>query len=148
MDPARVYLGGHSTGGTVALLAAEYTDTFRAVFSFGPVDDPTGYGAEFAGFNTRDTKEVEIRSPGKWLGSITSPTFVIEGSRQGNADCLDRMARTNTNPKVSFITVRGADHFSVLAPLNRVIAQKILADTGPTCAITLTADEASAAAGR
>jgi pimeloyl-ACP methyl ester carboxylesterase len=148
VDPARVYLGGHSTGGTVALLAAEYTDTFRAVFSFGPVDDPTGYGAEYAGFNTRDAKEVEIRSPGKWLGSIKSPTFVIEGSSSPNTRSLNRMAGSNTNPKVSFVTVRGADHFSVLAPLNRVLAQKILADTGPTCAITLTADEATAAAGR
>jgi alpha/beta superfamily hydrolase len=148
VDPARVYLGGHSTGGTVALLAAEYTDAFRAVFAFGPVDDPTGYPAEYAGFNTRDAKEVEIRSPGKWLGSIRSPTFVIEGGRQGNADCLARMSRGNTNPKVSFITVRGADHFSVLAPLNRLIAQKIVADTGPACAITLTQDEADRTAGR
>jgi dienelactone hydrolase len=148
VDPARVYLGGHSTGGTVALLAAEYTDTFRAVFSFGPVDDPTGYPAELAGFNRSDAKEVEIRSPGKWLGSIKSPTFVIEGASRGNADCLDRMKRGNTNPKVTFLTVRGADHFNVLAPLNRVVAQKILADTGPACDIALTAAEADQAVGR
>lgn len=148
VDPARVYLGGHSTGGTVVLLASEYSDTFRAVFSFGPVDDVTGYPAEYAGFNTRDAKEVEIRTPGKWLPSIKSPTIVIEGASQGNADCLARMSRSNTNPKVTFVKVRGADHFSVLAPLNRLLAQKILADTGPTCAITLTEDEANGAAGR
>jgi dienelactone hydrolase len=148
VDPERVYLGGHSTGGTVALLAAEYTDTFRAVFSFGPVDDVTGYPDEYAGFNRGDAKEVEIRSPGKWLASVKSPTFVIEGANRGNADCLDRMKRGNTNAKVTILTVAGADHFSVLAPLNRLLARKVVADTGPTCAITLTADEANRATGR
>ena len=29
VDPARIYLGGHSTGGTAALLAAERSDQFR-----------------------------------------------------------------------------------------------------------------------
>lgn len=144
VDPDRIYLGGHSTGGTVTLLAAESSDTFRAVFSFGPVDTPTNYPPQYKGFNTSDAKEVEIRSPGKWLGSIRSPTFVIEGD-DGNADSVERMRRGNTNPKVSFVVVRGADHFNVLAPLNRLLAGKILADTGPACAITLTEDEAAAA---
>src|SRR5205085_7788189 len=31
IDPQRIYLGGHSTGGTLALLAAESTSRFRAV---------------------------------------------------------------------------------------------------------------------
>lgn len=145
VDPARVYLGGHSTGGTVALLTAEYSSAFRAVFAFGPVDDVSGYPPQFAGFNTRDAKEVDIRSPGKWLGSVTVPTFVLEGARGGNGDCLERMRRASTNPRLTFVAVRGADHFSLLAPLNRLIAQKILADTGPACAITLTEAEAAAA---
>ena len=37
VDPNRIYLGGHSTGGTLALLVAESTPRFRAVFAFGPV---------------------------------------------------------------------------------------------------------------
>jgi pimeloyl-ACP methyl ester carboxylesterase len=32
VDPQRVYLGGHSTGGTLVMLVAESTDRFRAVF--------------------------------------------------------------------------------------------------------------------
>ncbi len=36
VDPKRIYLGGHSTGGTMVLLAAECSDRFRAVFAFGP----------------------------------------------------------------------------------------------------------------
>ncbi len=44
VDPQRIYLGGHSTGGTLVLLTAECSDRFRAVFSFGPVEDVAGYG--------------------------------------------------------------------------------------------------------
>ena len=47
VDSKRVYLGGHSTGGTLALLVAEASDRYRAVFSFGPVGDVTGYGGQF-----------------------------------------------------------------------------------------------------
>src|SRR5690242_291499 len=54
VDPKRIYLGGHSTGGTMALLTAESSDRFRAVFSFGPVDDVSGYPSEYTPFNTWD----------------------------------------------------------------------------------------------
>ena len=37
VDPSRIYLGGHSTGGTLALLVAEDSARFRATFAFGPV---------------------------------------------------------------------------------------------------------------
>lgn len=42
VDPNRIYLGGHSTGGTLALMTAEASDRFRAVFAFGPVSDVRG----------------------------------------------------------------------------------------------------------
>jgi dipeptidyl aminopeptidase/acylaminoacyl peptidase len=141
VDPKRIYLGGHSTGGTMVLLVAECSDRFRAVFSFGPVDDVSGYPPEFTPFNTRDPKEVELRSPGRWLGSIKSPVFVIEGMRDGNLDSLQTMSKNSKNPKAHFIAVRGADHFSVLAPTNKLLAQKVLADDGPACNLSLTEDE-------
>ena len=79
IDPNRIYLGGHSTGGTVALLAAESTNHFRAVFSFGPVDDIRGYGDQFLVFDSRIPAEIEARTPSKWLSSIQNRTFVLEG---------------------------------------------------------------------
>jgi hypothetical protein len=51
------------------------------------------------------------------------------------------MARASTNPKVHFLTVRGATHFSVLAPTTRLIADKILRDDGPTCNLSFTEEE-------
>jgi len=58
VDPQRIYLGGHSTGGTMVMLAAAATVRFRAVFAFGPVDDVSGYGAEMLPFSPWDAKEV------------------------------------------------------------------------------------------
>jgi Fe-S cluster assembly iron-binding protein IscA/acetyl esterase/lipase len=141
VDPNRVYLGGHSTGGTMALLVSESTDRFRAVFSFGPVENILGYGRTYCPFGPAEVQELRLRAPGLWLHSIRSPTFVIEGASGGNADSLRAMADVSKNAKVQFFEVKGANHFSVLAPVNRLLAQKILADSGPECNITLTQQE-------
>lgn len=148
VDPTRIYLGGHSTGGTLVLLVAECTGRFRAVFSFGPVEDPAGYGPEFLPFDTRNPKELELRSPGRWLAGIKSPTFVFEGTVRGNLDSLQAMSRASSNPNAHFYPVRGADHFSVLAPVNQLLADKVLKDDGPACAITVTESEVARAGKR
>lgn len=148
VDPRRIYLGGHSTGGTLVLLVAECSNRFRAVFSFGPVDDVAGYGPQFLPFDTRNHREIELRSPGRWLQGIKSPVFVFEGTAQGNLESLQAMAKASTNPKVHFYPVRGADHFSVLARTTRLIAQKIEADTGDQCNIAFTEAEVNKLFGR
>lgn len=140
VDPERIYLGGHSTGGTLALLVAEYSNRFRAVISFGPVEDVGNYGEEFLPFDASNPKEVKIRSPRHWLESIETPTFVMEGTG-GNLSSLQALARSTSNPNVHVLPVRGADHFNVLAPVNRLIATKILRDAGPECNLKLTEHE-------
>lgn len=148
VDPARIYLGGHSTGGTLVLLTAAVPNRFRAVFSFGPADDISGYPAQFrAAVNMADPREVELRSPGRWLHSIQVPTFVFEGT-DGNLDSLQAMQRASRNPKAHFFAVRNASHFSVLAPVNRLVAQKIAADTGAETNIAFTEAELNALFGR
>jgi dipeptidyl aminopeptidase/acylaminoacyl peptidase len=141
VDPRRIYLGGHSTGGTVVLLAAESSDRFRAVFSFGPVDNVAGYSAEYCPFNRFDAREVNVRSPGRWLQCIHVPTFVIEGGLQGNVLPLRTMKNGSTNAKVSFLEVPLASHFSVLAPANRLIAEKVMRDNGAECNIAISEAE-------
>jgi dipeptidyl aminopeptidase/acylaminoacyl peptidase len=137
VDPTRIYLGGHSTGGTLAMLVAETSDRFRAVFAFGPAADVRGYGGQFVYHQPGPDEETLFRSPVYWLHSVRSPLFVIEGTG-GNIDSLREMQSKSTNPQVRFVTVSGADHFQVLAPANEAIAAKIVADTGPNPAITLT----------
>jgi dipeptidyl aminopeptidase/acylaminoacyl peptidase len=140
VDPNRIYLGGHSMGGALVLLVAESTNRFRAVFSFGPIDDITRWGPGIILFDTSDAREAELRAPIRWLHSVRSPLFVIEGTR-GNVQALEAMAQASKNPRIHFYVVEGADHGSILEPTNALIAQKILRDVGPTTNLTFDEDE-------
>lgn len=152
IDPNRIYLGGHSTGGALAFLVAEASDRFRATFAFGPVASVTrDYGTDFVRFDLTSlpvdqmVDEALYRAPGYWMPSVRTKLFLIEGTVDSNVDLLREMRERDRedgrNPNIQFIEVQGADHFSVLAPANEVIAQKILADTGATTNITLSAVE-------
>jgi acetyl esterase/lipase len=133
VDPKRIYLGGHSTGGTLALLvaAAVGPNRLRSVFAFGPVDEIAGYGDELP-FDVNDRKERLMRSPKVWINSIQAPTFVIEGTKRGNLDSLNNLAKIAEHPNLRFYPVKDADHFTVLAPITDYLAQKIIHDTGAT----------------
>jgi dipeptidyl aminopeptidase/acylaminoacyl peptidase len=143
VDPRRIYLGGHSTGGTLVLLTAASSDRFRSVFSFGPVHSVAGYGVENLPFDVSNQKELEMRAPVVWLQSIQCPVFIFEGTEQGNMESLKVMSRVSTNPFVHFHLMPGANHWSILAPVTKLIAQKILHDDGPTCNITFSEKELS-----
>ena len=138
VDPDRIYLGGHSTGGTLVLLVAEATDMFKAVISFGPVTDPAYYYEDL--FVPGPALETELRAPVHFMHMIKTPTVIVEGGTQGNAvelPVLKNAAPDNSN--LSVVTVPGRDHFSVLWPVNQVLAKKIMAS--PDAKLTLTAAE-------
>ena len=138
VDPKRIYLGGHSTGGTLALLAAESSDKFRAVFSFGPIDRVSGDSSAFLPFDTSSSKEMGLRAPIRWLHAIKCPTFVLEGDLPpSNSSAVESMEGATTNSLVHFYTISGADHFSLLTPVTQVLARKVPADTGSSCNITI-----------
>ena len=140
VDSNRIYLGGHSTGATRVLLAAAYTDVFRAAFAFGPVDDIGEHNRAQFTFDLRDGAERMMRSPIHWLDDIATPTFIIEG-RGGNADSLQNMRDATDNENIFVYIIEGGDHFDVLAPLTRLAAQRILADTGANANISFTQQE-------
>jgi pimeloyl-ACP methyl ester carboxylesterase len=129
VDSHRIYLGGHSTGGTLALLVAESTKRFRAVFALGPTACATNYGQEFLSFDVDNETEVRLRAPFEWLSLIETPTYVFEGA-DGNIGSLNFMRDHNTNGRVHFYTLQGCDHFSGIAPVSDLIASKILRDKG------------------
>ncbi|MDF1667054.1 MAG: prolyl oligopeptidase family serine peptidase, partial [Planctomycetota bacterium] len=125
VDPSQIYLGGHSTGGTLALLAATSGYKFKAVISFGPVDDVTGYGSDALPFDIDNEKEARLRAPIRYLNAIKCPTIVIEGNDGGNSAALQTMEKANKNSLVQFVVVKGAGHFNILAPINDFLAKKI-----------------------
>jgi pimeloyl-ACP methyl ester carboxylesterase len=142
VDPARIYLGGHSTGATLALLTAAMNTRFKAVFAFGPVARIDSYPAALIAvdFTQYDAVEAKLRSPIHWLGSIRQPTFVIEGSAgTSNIDALREICAASRNPQLQCIEVADADHFSVLRPATQAIAAKLVHTGGED--ITLRAEE-------
>src|SRR5262249_880533 len=111
-------------------------------------DNVLNYGPEHAPFVLSDLKEARLRCPGLWLHAIRSPTFVFEGTAGGNADALRSLARASKNPKAHFLAVKGANPFDVLGPTNRLIAGKVLLDTGAECNLSFTEGEVSKAFAR
>jgi dipeptidyl aminopeptidase/acylaminoacyl peptidase len=144
VDPSRIYLGGHSTGGTLALLTAECSDQFRAVFAFGPAAFAGEYGQDRSPFNVRDDRETEPRDPVRWLADIKVPTFVFEGTG-GNSDSLQSLKKYCRNPQVKLFAIKGGDHFNVLASTSHLIAAKILSDNRDECNLEFTEQEIVAA---
>lgn len=133
VDPGRVFLGGHSTGGTLALLVAEASGTrFRAVFALGPVGDVAGYGSDVLPFDLRNRQELMIRAPQLWLKDIQVPVFVFEGENApSNIGSLRALKKRCSNPLVRFIPLPGETHFSAIEPTVFRLADAIAQDDQP-----------------
>jgi len=132
VDPRRIYLGGHSTGGTLALLvAAASGDRFHAVFSLGPVEDVVGYGADILPFDVTNQKEGYLRAPRVWLKDIRCPTLIFEGTKApSNFGSLLALKKGCTNPHVQFFPMKDETHFSAIVPVIEKLVANIQADAG------------------
>lgn len=126
VDPAQIYLGGHSTGGTMVMLVGECSDRYRAIFSLGPVAGAVQYGGDYVYCDPNNEEEMVLRSPLFWLHCVKSPMYVFEGARDGNWEAIAMMADENTNPKIQFFKIPGHDHFSVIAPITETLAEQIV----------------------
>ncbi|WP_274371242.1 alpha/beta hydrolase family protein [Morganella morganii] len=134
VDPDRIYIAGHSTGGTKALLASEYSDKFRAVFSLGGIPDlklRTAHSMSVAiPFDTSNEEEFNVRSVYRYIKSIKRPTFYFEGGDymwQEFAD-MQRDAKQNRIPLYIY-HIKNGDHFDIIVPVSQLIKKKILSDT-------------------
>ncbi len=139
VDKERIYLGGHSTGGTLALLVAESTDLFAGILALGPTEDD--YGEDNAIYEWNEI-ERSLRAPIKHLSSVQTRTYVIEG-QGGNSDSLEAMRSANKNPVIQFTLIPNADHFELIHPVNELFAQAILESEDGTLDISNSALEGS-----
>lgn len=135
VDPNRIYLAGHSTGGTRVLLGSEYLTGFRAAFSLGGIPDlkkriEGGKMMVAVPFNQNNPEEFRLRSPGEFITSIKSPTFYFEGEEYfwPEFDDLNVVAKEKSIP-LHIYKIDGGDHFNIITPVTEMIAQKILQDT-------------------
>lgn len=133
INDKRIYLVGHSTGGTRALLASEYTDKFRAIFSLGAIPDLAlrvqyGMAVEIPFDQTID-EEFAVRSVYRYLKSIKKPTFYFEGSEYWQEfDSMQIDAQKNNIP-LKIYNIAEGDHFNIIIPVTKLIKQKIAQDT-------------------
>jgi len=127
VDPARIYLGGHSAGGTLALLAAETGGRFAAIFSLGPVSAVDRYPQDlFPSASSSDPRETRLRSPIEWLNAISTPTYLIEGMQPpSNAAEVDELCVKVRIRNVNCIFVQDSIHFSVIDRVGRVLGPRL-----------------------
>jgi dipeptidyl aminopeptidase/acylaminoacyl peptidase len=125
VDPEHIYLGGHSTGGTMALLAAASGPRVRGVFAFGPIDDVSHYGKTGTALDRATPEEVRVRSPVNFMDRIRVPTLIIEGAQGGNTFAFGPLRKAAKAAPVRFISVPGGTHFTILAPVTELLARRI-----------------------
>jgi dipeptidyl aminopeptidase/acylaminoacyl peptidase len=87
VDRDRIFLAGHSVGGTLAMLAALSTNKVRAAASFSGSPDQViyvrhGIPPEFPPFDRSDPREFEMRSPLAYASSFKIPTRIYLGARE------------------------------------------------------------------
>lgn len=82
VDPSRIFLAGHSAGGTLTLLAIESSQRFRAAASFdGSPDQQLLYNGSASKpgthrevvFDPKDARELQVRSPLAYARSVKTP---------------------------------------------------------------------------
>lgn len=130
VDPARIYLGGHSTGATMALLVAARGAKIRGAFVFGPAARIEDHRfASKHGLVDAPLAEREIRSPVTFIDQIRVPTYVIEGKQSpSNWGAIPELQQAVKSAPVKFLALDAATHFTTLAPITELIAKKLSAE--------------------
>ncbi|MBI6404737.1 MULTISPECIES: alpha/beta hydrolase family protein [Proteus] len=137
IDSKRIYVVGHSTGGTRALLASEYSDKFRAIFSLGGIPDlklrAEGDMIVELPFDRNNEEEFNVRSVYRYIKSIKTPTFYFEGRDYfwNEFNELRAVAMVHDIP-LKIYNIKNGDHFNIIVPVSKLIKDKILLDTDTT----------------
>ncbi len=94
VDPARVFLAGHSVGGTLTLLAAMSTHRFRAAAAFSGNPDARAFFHRFPEdirFDAEDPREFDMRSAVCFAESFKCPLLLLHGSAEHGSDAAVRL---------------------------------------------------------
>ncbi len=121
INPDRVFIAGHSAGGTLATLACLTSPRFRAAASFsGTMDIETGISGQSAlvVFNPVDPKEIQMRSPLYFATSFKCPARLFHGVNEDffaeQTQITARLAKAS-GLDVEHLIVPG-DHFTSVTP--------------------------------
>jgi acetyl esterase/lipase len=118
VDPSRIFVAGHSIGGTLTLLAAQASNRFAAAAAFSGSPDQRAFlrGQErLAPFDLGDMRELQLRSPLAYAESFKCPTRLYRGDQESffaNIEEVASVARTK-GLDVAAVVVPG-NHYSAL----------------------------------
>ncbi len=94
VDPERMYLAGHSVGGTLTMLTAMSTPMFRAASAFSGNPDARAFFRRFSQdvrFDTSDPREFDMRSAACFAGSFKCPMLLLHGTGERGSDAAIRL---------------------------------------------------------
>jgi tetratricopeptide (TPR) repeat protein len=118
VDKDRIFLCGHSVGGTLSMLVSMMPSKYRACASFGGSPDQKSffrYSGMPVPFNSTNGKETELRSPIVYSDSIMKPLFIYVGDHDGYLYFSKEFAKkARENGKPCEVNVITGDHFSSL----------------------------------
>jgi dipeptidyl aminopeptidase/acylaminoacyl peptidase len=120
IDSNRIFLAGHSTGGTLAMLVALMPSQYSAIATFGASPDQKynfshGWG-KYAPFDLKNSKEIELRSPIEYIECLQKPLYVYVGKddksyKDSSAKLSEKVDKIGHEIKLSYID---GDHFTSL----------------------------------
>lgn len=126
VDPQQIYIGGHGSGATLALLAAQNAKEFRACVAFEPVAFPT------ESYDTPELKALSASegardrvSPLKGVKQLTSPTYIFSGDLGGKVDAEKFDAAAKATPFLHVAILEDTDRTDGVGILNQWIAKQI-----------------------
>ena len=117
VDSTRMFVSGHSAGGTLAMLAAMASDRFLAAASLSGSPDQKANALSqpiLVSFDQSDPREFQLRSPVAYARSFKCPTRMYFGNEEGWAPAATERTATIAKQKgldVDAVEVSG-DHFS------------------------------------
>lgn len=119
VDKDRIFLCGHSVGGTLSMLVSMMPSKYRAISSFSGSPDQGiffKYDGTIKPFDSRNIKEIELRSPIIYSDSVIKPLFLFAGDQESFFldTSKDFVKKTKENGRTcELIAVKG-DHFSAV----------------------------------
>ena len=120
IDPERIYVAGHSSAATVALLVAEHDPRVKACVAYAPaVDVSRRLGPRTIDMVSRQIggfrEFVERISPRTQMDKLQCPVFLFHARNDKNVPVAQSVQFYNdlkkTNPKVKFVEPPTGDHY-------------------------------------
>jgi dienelactone hydrolase len=118
IDIERIFVAGHSVGGTLSLLAAQTSPIFRASAAFSGSPDQVLFCEQFGDMTPFDRSipaEYEVRSPLSYAASFKAPARLYYATREvygSDTEWIARIAR-EAGKDVVAEEIRG-DHFTAV----------------------------------